>query len=416
MAVRPHKAKPAVRPLRQDIQQDGLFTGTAQAGAARQRRAHALAEELVARGCLYLQKQIWDEAAREFNKAIQMEADYAEAYNNLGLTLMYMNKLTEAVEHLQYTLRLFPGWHIAEANLGLAYMRLGRYEEAVQQFERALAQKPQCPVYLALGDCLAALNRVDQAITAYNKAKDLFPKSDLAYYRIGMLQARQNRIDEAEVALSKSLELRPGNAEAIAVLGAIAARKGNLARARDCFKQVIGQPKPPAPAQRGYHRLGIFDKGMQKGFAEWKAGSPTPSPLAECYYNLGLALLQSGNRAGAKDAFQQAASANPNWVEPLVWFGFFAATDGDGLSARRYWEAATKLRPDLGLVLEQLGYLAVAMGLQKDGEASFAGAAKCGRPIPKEDIYPDQTPRPAAPAAEEAEEDAPYADETGVAE
>src|SRR5213596_1314746 len=106
-----------------DIQKNGIFTGTAQAGPARPKRAHALAEELLARGCVYIQKQVCDEAAREFRKAIKMEPDYAEAYNNLGLCMLYANKAEEALEALNEALQLFPGWAVAEANLGLAHQR-----------------------------------------------------------------------------------------------------------------------------------------------------------------------------------------------------------------------------------------------------------------------------------------------------
>src|SRR5690349_14037481 len=83
---------------KQNLQNNVMFSGMAQAGPVRQRRAHALAEELLARGCMYIEKQVWDEAAREFRKAIKMEPDYAEAYNNLGLCLLYANKPEEAVE------------------------------------------------------------------------------------------------------------------------------------------------------------------------------------------------------------------------------------------------------------------------------------------------------------------------------
>jgi tetratricopeptide (TPR) repeat protein len=206
-----------------------------------------------------------------------------------------------------------------------------------------------------------------------------------------MLQARRNQIDEAETALEKAVELDADNHEGWAVLGAIAARKGNLSKARGLFAKVEALEKVPAPAQRGLNRMQIFGKGIEKAFAEWKAGMPAPSPLAQCYYNLGLALLKADNQGAARNAFQQAAAADTEWFEPLVWFGFFAALDGDALSARKQWESALKLHSDNGMVWEQLGYLAVAMGLQKDSETNFAEAAKNGRTIPQEHIFPDKS-------------------------
>lgn len=383
-----------------EVQQKGLFTGTAQQGPARPKRAHALAEELLARGCLYIQNQVWDEAAREFRKAIKMEPEYAEAYNNLGLCLMYAKKQQEAVEALQSALEYFPGWHIAEANLGLALARMGDNESAAANFEHSVVKKRNQPaVWLALGDVQAAVGKVEKALESYEVSVSLSPQNDMAFYRIGMLQARRNKLEEAESALRRALEIEPDNAEATAVLGAIAARRGRLNEARDHFSQVLEADKVPAPAHRGMHRLQVFRQGLRKSFDEWKSSMPEAAPLAVCYYNLGLAQLAAGNQSEAKAAFARVSELQPNWPEPLVWYGFFAALDGDALAARKNWEAALKMQPNkAGMLREQLGYLAVAMGLQKESEVHFADAMKMGREIPAEDMQPDahaNKPRPA---------------------
>jgi tetratricopeptide (TPR) repeat protein len=386
MAMRPKKPMKT----QSEIQKNGIFTGTAQAGPARPKRAHALAEELLARGCVYIQKQVWDEAAREFRKAIKMEPDYAEAYNNLGLCMLYANKAEEALEALQQALDLFPGWAIAEANLGLAFQRCGQMDDAIACYEKSvLKNRKQPSVFLALGDAYAAVGKIDKALDSYDNAIGLAPKYDMAYYRIGMLQARRNNIDEAEVALLKAVELEPDNVEAVAVLGAISARKGNLNMARDYFSQVMELEKVPAPAQRGMNRLQIFRKGLRNAFNEWKAGMPETQPLAVCYYNLGLAHLTANNAGEAKEAFRNASDADPNWALPPIWFGFFAALDGDAMAARKYWDNALKLEPDNAMLREQLGYLAIAMGLQKEADAHFKEALRLGRDIPQEDMQPD---------------------------
>jgi len=367
----------------------GVFMGTAQAGAARPKRAHALAEELLARGCVYIQKQVWDEAAREFRKAIKMEPEYAEAYNNLGLCLLYMGKTEEAMEALDAALGYFPGWAVGEANLGLAHQKLKNYQDAIGLYTASLnRQRKQPPVWLALGDAYSSVGQVEDALKAYDNALDLAPNYDMAYYRVGMLQAKRNKIDEAEAALTKALDLDPDNAEAKAVLGAIAARKGQLSRARDLFQEVQDYERVPVPAQRGLVKLQVFRKGLRAAFDEWKGQMPEAPSLAVAYYHLGLSQLAANNMPAAKNAFQNAAEAEPNWSQPLIWFGFFAALDGEGAEARKYWDMAVKLEPQNGMLREQLGYLSLAMGLQKEAEVHFGNAKQMGRNIPPEDINP----------------------------
>ncbi|MFH0938367.1 MAG: tetratricopeptide repeat protein [Planctomycetota bacterium] len=384
------------RPLRgpagfkPEVPMTGIFSGTAQAGTARPKRAHALAEEMLTRGNMFIQKQVWDEAAREFRKGIKMEPEYAEAHNNLGLCLLYANKAEESVESFKQALHFFPGWSMAEANLGLAYTRLQHHAQAAECYHKALDKKPVQPtVWLALGDELAAMGKADKAMEAYQKAVEQSPKYDMAFVRIGMLQARRNKIDEAKVALAKAVAIEPDNPDAMGVLGAIAARQGNLNQARSYFDKVKDLDPVPPPAARGTHRLEVFQSGLQRGFEEWKKVMPQPPSLAMCCYNLGLAQLLAGNQAAAKQAFQQATAAQPDWAEPLIWFGFFSALDGDAMSARKYWDSVLKLQPDNGLMFEQLAYVAVAMGLQKEADALFEKALDVGREIPEDDLKPD---------------------------
>jgi tetratricopeptide (TPR) repeat protein len=376
--------------FKKEVPLTGVFMGTAQAGTARNKRAHALAEELLARGNMFIQSQVWDEAAREFRKAIKMEPDYAEALNNLGLCLLYAGKPEEAAEALSDALRAFPGWQLAEANLGLAYARMQHHQEAADYYKKALDKKPQQPtVWMAIGDEYAAVGKVNEALEAYKKAIEQSAKYDLAYVRLGMLHARRNKIDEARAALAKAVEIEPDNPDAMAVLGAIAARQGDLNLARSYFEKVKDLEAPPPPAVRGLHRLGVFQSGIVRGFDEWKKQAPESPPLALCFYNLGLAQVVAGNQAGAKDAFGHAAELKPDWAEPLIWFGFFAALDGDALNARKYFDNAAKLQPRHGLLIEELAYVSVAMGLQKEADGLFEKALNMGREIPEDDLRPE---------------------------
>ncbi len=384
----PHR-KPVNKPVARSapVHATGTFPGTAQSGPARRARAHVLAEELLARGCEYLQRSVWDEARKEFEKALQMEPDYAEAFNNLGLTLIYQGQIDEAIEALRQANASFPEWPVAMANLGLAYQRAGRNEDAAQWYEKAVAKnKAQPAVWLSLGDTYAAINRLDKAMQCYEMVLTIVPKHAMAFSRVGMLMARRSQLDEAARLLSQSLEIEPDNVDAVAVLGAIACRQGEFRAAREYFGQLAGAPKMPAPAQRGLERLQNCQTGVEKAFTEWKAQMPATRDIAEIYYELGVAHVKDGNNNMAKVAFQHASEARPNWAAPMIWFAFFSALDGDAATATKYWQDVARI--DLANVLasEQLGYLAIGMGMPKEAEPHFAAARALGREIPPDAI------------------------------
>ena len=85
-----------------------------------------------------------DEAREECLKAIRVDPDFGNPYNDIGCYLMQQDKLEEAVEWLErakraprYEPRQFP-----YMNLGRIYLRWGRWWDALKEFEAAVRLAP----------------------------------------------------------------------------------------------------------------------------------------------------------------------------------------------------------------------------------------------------------------------------------
>jgi len=63
------------------------------------------------------QKGDINEAIIFFSNALQINNDYAEAHNNLGVMLMAQNRIEDAIMHFQTAVRLKPGYKAATRNL-----------------------------------------------------------------------------------------------------------------------------------------------------------------------------------------------------------------------------------------------------------------------------------------------------------
>ena len=79
-----------------------------------------------------------DEALAEFNKAIDADASYTPAYNNLAETLARQGKFAEAEQYYERSLALKPSPFVYNA-LGVVQRRLGKTDEAENQFAKAKA-------------------------------------------------------------------------------------------------------------------------------------------------------------------------------------------------------------------------------------------------------------------------------------
>jgi len=85
-----------------------------------------------------------EEATAECLRAIEVDPDFGNPYNDIGVYLMQQGKLEEAIPWLErakqaprYEPRQFPFM-----NLGRIYLKQGRWWEALKQFEAAVKLAP----------------------------------------------------------------------------------------------------------------------------------------------------------------------------------------------------------------------------------------------------------------------------------
>jgi superkiller protein 3 len=84
-------------------------------------------------------------AIAAYKDAIAARPDYAEAYNNLGLTYRGRGRLAEAIDAYRAAVSIKPDFAVAYNNLGVAYGSLGKYAEAMAAWEQAVRVAPNSP-------------------------------------------------------------------------------------------------------------------------------------------------------------------------------------------------------------------------------------------------------------------------------
>jgi Flp pilus assembly protein TadD len=82
------------------------------------------------------------EASRELERAIQIDASYADAHNNLGVQYMRLRRLEEAEREFRRAAELDPALAQAHANLATSAWFAGDLPRAEAEALRALALAP----------------------------------------------------------------------------------------------------------------------------------------------------------------------------------------------------------------------------------------------------------------------------------
>jgi tetratricopeptide (TPR) repeat protein len=114
------------------------LAGDATAIAARLKESAVLKSQ----GDQYFDEEKFAEAAQHYREAIAINPDYAEAYDNLGISLWQLDRNEEAERCLKRAISLKPEMATTHFNLGCFLHQQGRRDEALGCFDQALQIKP----------------------------------------------------------------------------------------------------------------------------------------------------------------------------------------------------------------------------------------------------------------------------------
>lgn len=133
---------------------------------------------------------------------------------------------TTAIDSFQQALQIADAddsnRHLLNAKLGESYEFAGKYAEAAEAYQKATELKPDQPGYFNnLGNALAKLGKIPEAMAAYEQAATIDPANAAGYWlNAGVVLYNSSKYKEAVEVLRKSTSLSGKNAQAWYVLGA----------------------------------------------------------------------------------------------------------------------------------------------------------------------------------------------------
>ena len=85
-----------------------------------------------------------DEATAECRRAIELDPDFGNPYNDIGVYLMQQERLDEAIPWLEKAkqARRYEPRHFPFLNLGRIYLKQGKWWDALREFEAAVRAAP----------------------------------------------------------------------------------------------------------------------------------------------------------------------------------------------------------------------------------------------------------------------------------
>jgi protein O-mannosyl-transferase len=284
---------------------------------------HKLAAGVVAMAlglCLvqtHRQIAFWKDGETLFRHALQVDPQSAEACYCLGNALREKGHGEAAIVYYRQALELrkeYPEvWH----DLGVTLMGLGRVDEALQALEEAVNCSPggAASAEAALCSALGMAGRVEQAIQHGERAVVLNPRSSEARQNLAVVLARNKQFDRANENFREAIRLNPRYAVAHQNWGMALEDAGRMEEAIAEYRRAIAL-KPKSLQAREYLAACLFRANrFEEAAAEFEALSRLAPNHAPTHNNLGIVLLRLGRRELAAAQFREALRLRPDLAE-----------------------------------------------------------------------------------------------------
>jgi tetratricopeptide (TPR) repeat protein len=197
-----------------------LLTGCSQ--KAKQRRIFIKANEALSAGA-------FDYAIDQYTYALQINPDFAEAYNNRGVAHIESGNPYDALLDYQEALNLNPDYHECRLNRAFAYEKIAQYRLALSELEKVMKIYPDSGfLHFYKGIVLTKSRDFTGAQTCFIRSIRQDGENVEVLVNLGTLKLFLGQLDSAELYVQKALLLNPREANAFNTLSQVKLAKGDL--------------------------------------------------------------------------------------------------------------------------------------------------------------------------------------------
>jgi len=151
-------------------------------------------------GVHFYNQKDYSKAIQAYQKVIELDPAYVEAYNNLGIIYQLIGDVERASGAYRKSTEINPRYEKGYNNLGILLLLKGRYDEALAAFEKALAvNSNNIESHINLGILFKKKGEWEKAIESYHKALAIDPLHRETHYNIALLY---EQLEKMELAIS----------------------------------------------------------------------------------------------------------------------------------------------------------------------------------------------------------------------
>jgi tetratricopeptide (TPR) repeat protein len=241
----------------------------------------------------------------------------AERSYSLGLAQLSRDDYARALPYFEKAVETDPNYAEAWYQAGYCYGVLGRHVDALRASRQAAKLRPEwTAVYVNIGASSYALGQYKDAVDAYRTAIRLDDANPDIQYSLGLTFNKMNRSDEEILAYRRALAIRPDHVNSIEKLGVALFKKGRYNEAAVFFDQL----KMYKPDAKTFNYLGesLIEINKNEEAIEALNNALGYNPdLEKARYNIGRAYIKIGNMDMARVQYEILRNSHSDWADRL---------------------------------------------------------------------------------------------------
>ena len=215
------------------------------------------AEKYVLKGNEYYAKYDFDNAIKEYNKALKATPESHVALCNIGNSYLQMGDLDKAEDSFNKAVKIMPNYAMANCNLGEVYARQGKFKKALEQFQITFEINPDFALtYMHLGATLLAQGSLDDAALSYRIAIEKDSNNAGAYNNLGAIYGKQQKFGLAAEVLLQSIKINSNDTTTLVNIATAYGKLKQIEKSLTYYKKAYDiNPDNTHIASGYYHQL-----------------------------------------------------------------------------------------------------------------------------------------------------------------
>ena len=244
-----------------------------------------------------------DAARSSFERALDIDPDYAEAHNNRANLDQLEGRLDEAAGGYRRALELDPAYAAPRANfprclheIGNRHHRQQRYDEAAGAYQEALALQPDFPeARFNLGVTRMAQNRLAEARGAYEAALRAKPDYAEAHNNLANVLLALGEPEAALEGFGRAIAARPDYLDARYNLGAALQDRDRFEEAAAVYLDLLRRQPDHGDTHNNLGGIALASNRLEEAIGHYRRALEVAPNHPEAAWNLGLAHLTRGD-------------------------------------------------------------------------------------------------------------------------